>query len=223
MLDNRNLPNGLIKFFSSLHKPEDSMTSGDSNRTQKDEKIKDILNFMLSIKGIYKVKLLNEQEKRYILELEEQAEKKVLMGLMPGVNQGVRDALSRNFTAAAITQNEFEWPKKGLIRIVHDNEILGEDVRDQEELEKLKRKGYKVIANYIVIYKYDRLKKLGGFKNTTLVVASLDLAWTREVPHSCRVVVGSPSLPADIFIKKIMGIETESGFGSILVGFDLIL
>ncbi len=191
---------------------------------QRDGRIEVILDFLLSIKGIRKVRLLSDEERRIVLELEREAEKRVLMGLMPGVNLGVREALSRDFTVAAITQDEFEWPERGLIKIMCDDEVLGEDVRSQEELESLKREGHKVIANYIVIYrdKYDKFKSLGGFRGVTLVVAPLELKWTKEIPNARRVVVGSPSQPADAFLKKLMGLEEERGrLGSILIGFDL--
>lgn len=199
------------------------MISKIHHESQENEKVKKALDFILSIKGVLRVKLLNESEKRIVLELEGSAEKRVLMGLMPGINQGVREALSRSFTVAAITSNAFEWPKRGLIKIVIDGEVLGEDVRDHEELENLKREGHVVLANFIVIHKdkYEKFRRVGGFRGTTLVVAPLDLPWVKRIPHAQRAVVGSPSPPADIFIKKLLGLSEEGPLGSILIGFDL--
>ena len=82
---------------------------GEKNR------IKDALEFISSVKGIKKLKLLSKQEKEEVLRYEREAEKRCLMGLMPGVNQGVREAVSRTYTVAALTTDEFEWPKKGTI------------------------------------------------------------------------------------------------------------
>ncbi|MCS7102964.1 MAG: hypothetical protein NZ992_03680 [Candidatus Korarchaeum sp.] len=188
-----------------------------------DDNITEILKLILSIKGILKIKLLNEHEKKIILELESRAEKNILMGLMPGINRGVREALSRSITLAAITDNDFEWPDRGLVKMIYNDEVLGEDIRNERELEILKKEGHKILANYIVIYKdkYEKLKEIGGFKAVTLVVAPLDLPWTKEVPRASSVVVGSPSPPADIFIKGIMNVENTENKGSILIGIDL--
>ena len=82
---------------------------GEKNR------IKDALEFISSVNGIKKLKLLSKQEKEEVLRYEREAEKRCLMGLMPGVNQGVREAVSRTYTVAALTTDEFEWPKKGTI------------------------------------------------------------------------------------------------------------
>ncbi|MEM1985089.1 MAG: hypothetical protein QXW76_07485, partial [Candidatus Korarchaeum sp.] len=140
-----------------------------------DERITAILNFILSIKGILKLRLLNDYEKNIIMKLEEKAEKNILMGLMPGLNVGVREALSRDFTLIGITDNNFEWPRRGIVKMIYNDEVLGEDVRDEKELEVLKREGHKILANYIVIYrdKYEKLKEIGGFKAVTLIVAPL--------------------------------------------------
>jgi len=96
-------------------------------------KMEEIIEFLKSLKGVEDVKLLTESEKQEIMKVEEEAEKCSLMGLMPGVNQGVREAISRTFTLAAITNNEFEWPVKGTVKFVYRGEVIGEEIRDEEE------------------------------------------------------------------------------------------
>ncbi|TDA30511.1 MAG: hypothetical protein DSO00_01185 [Archaeoglobi archaeon] len=101
-------------------------------------KMQEILEFLRSLKGIEDVKLLTESEKRELMRIEEQAEKSSLMGLMPGINQGVREAIGRTFTVAAITNNEFEWPKRGTVKFIYRGEVIGEEIRGEEKLRKLK-------------------------------------------------------------------------------------
>ncbi|MDK2796333.1 MAG: hypothetical protein PWQ58_1532, partial [Archaeoglobaceae archaeon] len=74
------------------------------------KKLEEIMSFLKSLKGIKSLKILTEAEKREALRREESAEKTCLMGLMPGINKGVREALSRTFTISATTTDEFEWP-----------------------------------------------------------------------------------------------------------------
>lgn len=183
-------------------------------------KINAIINFLKSIKGIREVRLLTNLEKEELIRIEEEAEKAMLMGLLPGVNQGVREALSRTFVLAAITDNDFEWPIRGTVKLVYEGELIGEDVRDRKELERLKNEGNKVMADSFVLY-VEKMSRLGikRFKDMTLVIAPLDLSWTKEVPYAKHVVVGSPSPLTDLCIKRIMG--WKEGGGTILIGFEL--
>ncbi|MDI9610811.1 MAG: hypothetical protein QFX36_05735 [Archaeoglobales archaeon] len=183
-------------------------------------KMAEVMDFLKSLKGVEDLKLLTESERKEILRIEEQAEKASLMGLMPGINQGVREALLRTFVLAGITNDEFEWPIKGTVRFVYKGEVIGEEIRDKEELEKLKSEGNRVIGDIFVLYS-EKIAKLGitDLRIATLVIPPLELSWLNKVPHAKRVVVGSPSTPSDLYIKKLM--NWKGGGGSVLIGFEL--
>lgn len=180
----------------------------------------EIFEFLKTVRGIEDLKLMTESEKKELMKIEERAEKASLMGLMPGINQGVREALSRTFVIAGITNDDLEWPIKGTVRFVYRGEIIGEEIRDCEELERLKREGNRVIGDIFVLYS-EKIQKLGirDLRETTLVIPPLELSWIDKVPHAKCVVVGSPSTPSDLYIKKIM--NWTRGGGSIVIGFEL--
>ncbi|MCS7144979.1 MAG: hypothetical protein NZ879_08180, partial [Archaeoglobaceae archaeon] len=115
-------------------------------------KMTEIFEFLKTVRGIEDLKLMTESEKKELMKIEEKAEKASLMGLMPGINQGVREALSRTFVIAGITNDDLEWPIKGTVRFVYRGEIIGEEIRDCEELERLKREGNRVIGDIFVLY-----------------------------------------------------------------------
>ncbi|MDI9643338.1 MAG: hypothetical protein QFX37_07440 [Archaeoglobales archaeon] len=183
-------------------------------------KMAELMEFLKSLRGFEDLKLLTESERKEILRIEGQAEKASLMGLMPGINQGVREALSRTFVLAGITNDEFEWPIKGTVRFVYKGEVIGEEIRDKEELEKLKSEGNRVIGDIFVLYS-EKIAKLGitDLRIATLVIPPLELSWLNKVPHAKRVVVGSPSTPSDLYIKKLMNWKGDGG--SVLIGFEL--
>ncbi len=184
-------------------------------------KMEEIMEFLKSLKGVEDVKLLTESEKRELMRIEEQAERSSLMGLMPGINQGVREAISRTFTVAAITNDEFEWPIRGTVKFVYRGEVIGEEIRDENELRRLKNEGNRIIGDIFVLYS-DKIKELGivNLRDATLVIAPLELSWIKNVPHAKRVVVGSPSTPSDLYIKNIMK-KDAADRGSVVVGFEI--
>ncbi|MCS7130350.1 MAG: hypothetical protein NZ872_02910, partial [Archaeoglobaceae archaeon] len=118
------------------------------------------------------------------------------------------------------TNDDLEWPIKGTVRFVYRGEIIGEEIRDCEELERLKREGNRVIGDIFVLYS-EKIQKLGirDLREAILVIPPLELSWIKKVPHAKHVVVGSPSTPSDICIKRIM--NWMGGGGSIVIGFEL--
>ncbi|XRH75257.1 MAG: hypothetical protein ACO0C9_07115 [Candidatus Methanosuratincola verstraetei] len=168
------------------------------------------------IEGIISVKELTEEEKSEVLKLEEQAEKGVLMGLCRGINIGVREALKKAKVFACATDRCFKWPQSSYIKIVCGEEVIGEDVNEQQRLERLKCEG-NIVAGTLVFYR-DKMRLFKDRRDETMVqILPLEMG---EILGK-KVVVGSPSPPADLFLKSRMGIDTGcTGLGTVLIGID---
>lgn len=74
--------------------------------------MKTLYQKLKKFKGVHQVLVLEEDDKRKALELERQAEQRVIMGLGQGDNQGVKTALKRDVVMSIITDNEYEWPPR---------------------------------------------------------------------------------------------------------------
>jgi len=114
---------------------------------------------------------------------EKDAEKLALMGLMPGTNYGIREALARSFTLAGITTEEFEWPIRGAVKFLYRDVVVGEKVRDNAELKQFEKDGDRIIGDSFVLFA-DKIKVCGlkNLNGCTLIIDSLDLSWIREIP-----------------------------------------
>jgi len=180
--------------------------------------IEKVLEALKKVKGVVEPIVLSVEDRNKILELERQAEKRTLMGIWPGVNIGVREALNRQVVVAALTTEEFQWPIK-TVELVCNGEVIGEQV-SFEEAERLKEKGNIVIGNF-VIYKEKFIK--ADKAKVKLLILPLKLE-ELKVEGVKDLVVGSPSVPADLYIKSIIGLSKASKYrncGSIIVGFNL--
>ncbi|MCX8169740.1 MAG: hypothetical protein N3D72_01485 [Candidatus Methanomethyliaceae archaeon] len=176
----------------------------------------EIFNVLNRIEGIVKVVKLNDEDKKEIERLEKEAESNILMGLCRGLNLGVRKALSKKSIYACLTNMEFKWPKTSLVRMVCDNEVIAEDIYDEELLRKLKEEGNIVIGN-LVIYK-DKVSIIKE-KRDKLLTIMLPLC----IPEleKLNAVVGSPSPPADKYLKIKFGVMEEGPeLGTIIIGID---
>ena len=92
-------------------------------------------------RGVETFKILSADEEKRILEVEGEAEEKIAYGMCPTVNQGIREALQRDYTVAIIMDTSiFEYPNQPYMVMTSENDVVGEQVRDPEKIEELKSK-----------------------------------------------------------------------------------
>ena len=174
----------------------------------------DILRRVAEVKGVFSPMLLGPEDRRSILRLEAEAEKRIMLGRISGINLGVRTVLKMDYVVAALTNMEFEWPKATCI-LVCDNRAVGEVVHDKNRLRMLREKGEIVLGNLVI---YKKLYRKASRRKMRLIILPLRVAMEIE---GYWVIVGSPSPPTDHYIKQRLGYSSENPeIGTILVGLN---
>lgn len=176
----------------------------------------EFIKAMSGMKGILKVIPLTESDVKEIERLEAEAENNVLMGFCRGINVGVRDALAKKRVYACLTDMNLKWPECSLIKIVCGSDVIGEQVVDKERLEGLKACG-NIVTGDVVFYK--EKMRLIRERQGEMRVLILPL----EMPEilGIKAKVGSPSPPADTYLKRRLDANLEDPkLGTVLVGFD---
>jgi hypothetical protein len=160
-----------------------------------------------SVKGIVKAGPFASDDRRKMLDVEQEAEKKAFMGLGNVVNAGVREVLTYEFIYVALTNMDFDWGCQPSLVMKKGQDLVGEEVRDKEHLAELSnRKDVWFMHQNFVIYKdkvsfpQDLMKKICHF----------------EIPGLQASTLG------DTFLKSTYfdGIH-EKGLGTILIGVDI--
>ena len=177
------------------------------------------------VKGIVEVNPLLEKDRQEVLSIEEDAEKRSLMGMGKVVNVGVREVLTCDLIYVALTDMEFEWGSCSLI-LRKGDEVVGEEVHDEETIARLsKRENVWFMHKNFVIYKdriafpQDIMKKLCHFEIPCLPAEWCVLEEGNFSYHS--IIYGTPTTPCDIFLKKHYKGVDERGLGTILIGVKL--
>ena len=185
--------------------------------------LENVIKQLKEVPGVVDVIVLARDNIEAIYALEEEAEKKIMMGFAKGLNLGVREALKRSHVLAAITDMNFNWGDKPVVKMVIGEEVVGEEVRDSRLLEEYRRRGNLVLGNF-VIYR-DKVKSIRERgKECCVLLLPLELSKPVRVENVINVVVGSPSPPADLFIKRLFNNPEffKAGYGTIVVGFDVL-
>ena len=99
-----------------------------------------VLETLRGCRGVKTLKVLTANERRRVLEVEEKAEERIAYGMCGTLNQGIKEALQRDYTVAIVMDTSiYEYPRHPYVLMVCDDAIVGEQVKDPKRIEELRR------------------------------------------------------------------------------------
>jgi len=184
--------------------------------------IDEVEKILRGIKGIVDVERLNDEDCAEILDLERKAEQILMMGLAKTVNRGLRDAIDREVTYAAIHDPDLRHPPGPTVIWVREDEIIGEEVWDKAIIDGLKkRQDVLFIGEGFVLYA-DKIRRMQKTE-MTVVFQGLPVPELQNIDKIESVVSATLSAPADLHVKRKLGWSTtDPKIGTILIGFNLV-
>jgi hypothetical protein len=182
-----------------------------------------ILAALHRVKGLATVVLLAEEDRQKIRDIEAEVEAKSLLGLGKVINAGVQGVLECDWVYVGLTNMDFDWDCHSNLVMKKGNEVVGEEVRDKETIDRLSTcENVWFLHKNFVVYKdrvsfpQDVMKKICYFE-----IPCHPANWSVEVQcHS--ILYCSPSTPCDVFLKNryFQGMDTK-GEGTVLIGIKL--
>jgi hypothetical protein len=186
-----------------------------------------ILEALGRVKGIKQVCRLRNDDYPVILQKEQEAEERSLMGLGKVLNTGVRNVLEHEYVFIALTTMEFDWGSHATLVLKKGPEVVGEEVRDKEIIAELsKKENVWFLHKNFVVYKdkisfpQDIMKKVCHFEIPCLPA---EFCVLEDHRFECRsITFANPSTLCDMYLKEqyFNGID-ERGLGTILVAADV--
>lgn len=186
-----------------------------------------ILAAITKVKGILDASLLLRDDVEKILAIEEEAEERSLMGLGKVVNTGVRQVLEANLIYVALTSMDFDWGCHSTLILKKNQEIVGREVRDEEEIAHLSKRNdvWFMHRNFVVLkekisFPHDIMKNLCYFEIPPVPCDWLVLD-PEASPHR-DAIFSNPATPSDVYLKeRYFKGRDERGLGTILIGVKL--
>jgi hypothetical protein len=178
------------------------------------------------VKGIVKALPFASEDRRKIMEIEEDAEKRSLMGLGKVTNVGVREVLRCDSIYVALNNMNFDWGCHATLVLKKGDEVVGAEVRDEELIARLsKQKNVWFMHKNFVVYKdkmsfpQDIMQKICYFE-----IPCLPAEWylLEDDSFQCNsIIYANPCTTSDIYLKEQYFDGTdEKGCGTILVGIE---
>jgi len=183
-----------------------------------------VLGSLMGMRGVLSAKALGEGERADLLSAESKSEERVVLGMCRSFNRGVREALERDASIAiVINSSEFLYPHEPHMRLLHNDEVVGEEVYDERRASELRgsRNNVFLWKNFVVYQ--DRLprdrKARGEMRITYLPRPFPELAKIGRVEDG---VFAEPSMDGDLAVKRMLGFtSTDPVVGTCLVGFNI--
>lgn len=170
------------------------------------------------------MRLLTPREKQRLLEVEAEVEDRVVFGMCPSLNEGVREAVTRPFTAGmVIDTSQFPYPHHPHMCIMSGESIVGEQILDKARLSQLRgsRDNIFLWENFVV-YRNRLPRDMEGRKRLRLLYLARPFPVVQGLPAVRKEVLGVPSAEGDRFLKDLLQeMSTEIVLGTSLVGFYL--
>jgi len=186
--------------------------------------IEPVLERLKGSRGVLTVKVLSEEEKKAILDVESGVEEKIVYGMCKSLNQGVREALQREFTVAVIMDTSvFEYPHHPHMNMTCGELVVGELVRDKEKIQELKKDRTNIFIweNFVVYMR--RIPRIPEERRRMrLVYLPREPLQFSGLPNLVDSAFGTPSTEGDTVIKRMLNNKSdEAVIGTSLIGFNI--
>jgi hypothetical protein len=174
------------------------------------------------LKGVIELKLLDTEEKRTILEVEKREEDKIAWGMCKSINEGIREALNREYTVGMIIDSsKFQYPYHPHMVIKYKDKTIGEQVSEERASELRSEKTNIFLGEKFVVY----FPKIPREPEAREEIRLYYLARPFEIPTKStsisNCVLGVPSVEGDTKLKELLGVDMkEIEIGTCLVGYD---
>lgn len=175
-----------------------------------------IKKMLETIKGVEKAFILDDLIKKKIVELENEANGKVLMGMGIGDNQGIKTAFQKKWLVVIITNKYYKWPNPPNVIMKQNDVIIGFDCSEEDLQNYSKNEKYSVFGTFVMMR--DKIPNATG--KPVVVLPPKNFDQLNELCPNINAVVASPSTPSDEYLHKIFGVEQKKGNGTVIVGFD---
>jgi len=189
-----------------------------------EEKLEVVVEALRQCRGVRRLKLLTDEEKRRLLEVEAEVERRVILGICPSLNLGVREALDRPFTVAMVIQSsEFPYPHHPHMRIVLGDMVVGEQVSAKDRVSELRRSPENMFLwDNFVVYRSRLPRDMDGRRRLRFLYLPRPFPALQDLAEVRDEVLGVPSAEGDKSVKTLLGeMSSEPTLGTSLIGFSL--
>jgi hypothetical protein len=182
------------------------------------------LILLMGIRGVLLAKPLDKDGREQLLLAEAKSEERVVLGMCLSYNKGVREALGRDISIAiVINSSEFIYPHEPHMRMLYNDEVVGEEVYDDKRAAELRSsRNNTFLWDNFVVYR-DRLPRdRAGREKMCITYLPRKFPELMEIEGIHNSVFAEPSMDGDMAVKNLLSFtSTDPVMGTCVVGFNI--
>jgi hypothetical protein len=176
------------------------------------------IEIIKNLKGAVDVQKLSEEDKKALMKIESSRNNDVI----PVVNKGLNECLSREFCLVLLKTEEFRIPPKPTVLLVTDSgRILGRELISKEDKNEYANSDDVIfLSNNFIIFKPDNTKRSRGIEKESFILPAIPFPELEDIITISDVVSCSPSTLGDAYIKNRYNYPDDPHLATIIVAFS---
>ncbi|MBS7288186.1 MAG: hypothetical protein KIH01_05455 [Candidatus Freyarchaeota archaeon] len=162
---------------------------------------------------------MSDAERASLLQAELKGERLMIGG--QGFNEGLREALARDFVIACSTDKRFKWPKGPYVVLKSGDTIVGLVTDDVDSIKRQFNEEVYVFGGNMVLFP-NRIRRIKDKEKTTLFIYKGFKVEELEAEASVKnATLAFCTRAGDAYLKELLDEEERADIGTIVIGFDL--
>jgi len=180
--------------------------------------VEEAVDIIKKLDGIVDVQKLSEEDKEALIKIESSRNNDII----PVVNKGLNECLSREFCLVLLKTEEFRIPSQPTVLLVTDSgRILGQELISSEDKKRYAQNDNVVfLSNNFIIFKPDTTTRRAGVEKELFILPAIPFPELNNVLTISDVVSCSPSALGDKYIKNKFNYPDDPHLATIIVAFS---
>jgi len=180
--------------------------------------LEDVTSIITGLKGVLSVQILSKENKEELLKIEAFCNDDII----PVINEGLNECLSREFCLVMFKTSEFRIPPEPTVILKTDTgRILGQEIISIEDKEDyMDHDDVIFLSNNFILFKQDNIGSRNIKEKQQFILPPIPFPELNGVNGIFDVVSGTPSTKGDEYIKNSYDYPQDPKIATILIGFS---
>ena len=180
--------------------------------------VEEAIDIIEKLDGTVDVRKLSDDDKEALIKIESSRNNDII----PVLNKGLEECLSREFCLVLLKTEEFRIPSEPTVLLVTDSgRILGQEVISLEDKKKYSDNDKVVfLSNNFIIFKPDNMSRSVGVEKQLFILPSIPFPELNDVTTISDVISCSPSTLGDKYLKDKYNYPDDPHLATIIVAFS---
>lgn len=180
--------------------------------------IEEAVNIIKKLNGAVDVQELSDEDRKALIKIETSPNNDII----PVINKGLNECLSRDFCLVLLKTEEFRIPPQPTVLLVTDKgRILGQELISYEDKKKYADNDDVIfLSNNFILFKPNNMTRGAGVEKELFILPAIPFPELDDVLTLSDIVSCSPSTLGDAYLKNKFNYPDDPHLATIIIAFS---